>query len=257
MDKLVSFFTNKWFKRALSVLGLGYPVFLCYVAWLTMGFYLEPTNAVALFVVYLFINVLFGGIMLLTRNQIISRALVLIDPLVVFAILILGFRQWYIIIPPFVICVLTFFLVRSDETKKMIFGTIYLMLYVVGVLVYLTFEMHMGRISFTDVDLSIRSTNYNYSPDGNYRVVTYVEPEKDQTRTVMFYLEKTDEDISLPFLEARKAVGSIHLITSGYDDPAKIEWKGDNTLYVDGRLREFDFDAVLTESEDENGLFLW
>lgn len=50
-------------------------------------------------------------------------------------------------------------------------------MYVVGVLVYLTFKMLFGNITFMDVDLSARSTSYRYSPDKQYRIVLYVDPE--------------------------------------------------------------------------------
>lgn len=251
MDKFIRFVNNKWLKFGVSFLSIGYPLLLCFVTWLVMGFYLEPTHIGALFTLYIFINLIFSGIMLFTRRQIITKICAMLNPLIAFAILLLGFGNWLIIAPPVAVSILIFFLCGAGETKKIVLGTLYLILYVVGVLVYLTLQMLMGNISLMEVDLSTRSTTYNYSPDKEYRIVTYVEPEKSQTRTVSFYLEEADGDISLPFLECRKVLGSIHLITSSYDDPAKLEWKNKNTLYIDGRLREFDFDAVVTDDEEE------
>lgn len=250
MEKVINFLNNKWLRLGVSVLSLIYPVFLAFVGWIVTGYFLEPTHEGALFTLYIFINVIFGGIMLFTRKQIITKMCAMITPLVAFAILLLGFGNWFIIVPPVVVSVLIFFLCSAGETTKIVLGTIYLIMYVVGVLVYLTFQMLFGNISLMDVDLSTRSTTYNYSPDKQYRIVTYVEPEKDERRTVSFYLEKTDGDIELPFLTCRKVIGSIHLITSDYSKPAKLEWKQENTLYIDGRKREYNFDVTDDDIDD-------
>lgn len=244
MNKVLAFLTNRWFKFGVSFLSLGYPVFLAFVAWLTMGFYVQPTHSGALFTLFLFINVIFGGIMFFTRKQVVTRMCAMVTPLISFAILIFAFENWFIIVPPVVICVLIFFLCGVSETTKTILGTIYLLMYVVGVLVYLTLRMLLGNITLYDVNLSERSTTYNYSPDGLYRLVTYVEPEKDAQRTVSFYLEQTEGDITVPFAECKKVLGCIHINTSAYERPAKIEWKDEHTLYIDGRQREFTFDPI-------------
>ncbi len=244
MNKVLAFLTNKWFKFGVSFLSLGYPVFLGFVAWLMMGYYVQPTHSGALFTLFLFVNVIFGGIMFFTRKQVVTRMCAMVTPLISFAILIFGFDNWFIIVPPVVVCVLIFFLCGVSETTKTILGTIYLLMYVVGVLVYLTLRMLLGNITLYDVNLSERSTTYNYSPDGLYRLVTYVEPEKDAQRTVSFYLEQTEGDITVPFAECKKVLGCIHINTSAYDRPAKIEWKDKHTLYIDGRQREFTFDPI-------------
>ncbi len=244
MNKVLTFLTNKWFKFGVSFLSLGYPLFLGFIAWLMMGYYVQPTHSGALFTLFLFINVIFGGIMFFTRKQVVTRMCAMVTPLISFAILIFGFDNWFIIVPPVVVCVLIFFLCGVSETTKTILGTIYLLMYVVGVLVYLTLRMLLGNITLYDVKLSERSTTYNYSPDGLYRLVTYVEPEKDAQRTVSFYLEQTEGDISLPFAECKKVLGCIHINTSAYDRPAKIEWKDEHTLYIDGRQREFTFEPI-------------
>lgn len=244
MNKVLEFLTNKWFKFGVSFLSIGYPVFLGFVAWITMGFFLQPTHSGALFTLYLFINVIFGGIMFFTRKQVVTRICAMITPLISFLILIFGFDNWFIIAPPVVVCVLIFFMCGVSETTKTILGTIYLLMYVVGVLVYLTLRMLLGNITLYDVKLSERSTTYTYSPDGLYRLVTYVEPEKAAQRTVSFYLEETEGDINLPFAECKKVLGCIHINTSAYDKPAKIEWKDEHTLYIDGRQREFSFEPL-------------
>ena len=123
---------------------------------------------------YIFINLIFFGIMLFTRKQIVTRIVAIISPFLAFAILLFGFGNWFAAVPPIVVSVLIFLLSGTGETTKIIIGTIYLLMYVVGVLVYLTFKMLFGNITFMDVDLSARSTSYRYSPDKQYRIVLYV-----------------------------------------------------------------------------------
>ena len=252
MEKVINFLTNKWFKFGVSFLSIAYPLFLGFVAWLFMGYYLEPTHQGALVTLYIFINLIFFGLMLFTRKQIITRIAAMVSPFFAFAILLLGFGNWFAAIPAIAVSVLIFFLCGMGETTKIVLGTIYLIMYVVGILVYLTFKMLFGNITLMDVDLSRRSTSYRYSPDKQYRVVLYVDPEDDASRSVSFYLEKTDSDISLPFLECRNAMGGLHIITSDYNRPADVEWKDKHTLYVDGRKREFNFDAAATDDTEEN-----
>ena len=147
MEKVINFLTNRWFKLGVSVLSLGYPVFLGFVAWLMMCYYLEPTHQGALVTLYIFINLIFFGIMLFTRKQIITRIVAMISPFIAFAILLFGFGNWFAAIPPIVVSVLIFFLSGMGETTKIVLGTIYLIMYVVGILVYLTFKMLFGNIT--------------------------------------------------------------------------------------------------------------
>ena len=56
--------------------------------------------------------------------------------------------------------------------------------------------------------------------------------------------QETEGDITIPFAECKKVLGCIHINTSAYDKPAKIEWKDEHTLYIDGRKREFSFEPL-------------
>lgn len=241
MEKLISILTNKWLRLGVSVLSVLYPIMIVFIAWIYTAYYIEPVNEAAFYVLYIFINVIFGGIMFFTRKQMPTVLCAMITPLLAFFLMLLTFGNWIIIIPPVAVCVLMFFLSGAGETAKMIIGTMYLVLYVVGTLVFLTLSQLVGDFSITSVDLSQRSTTYNYSPNKEYRIVTYVESADDERRTVTFRLERASEDISLPFINCRRVLGSIHLITSAYNNPAQLVWIGQDTLLIDGRQKEFEF----------------
>lgn len=249
--KVISFLTNKWFKFGVSFLSIAYPVFLGFVAWLLWDIILSRRTRAHL-LRFISLSILSSSVLCFHKKADSHENCCDNFAFLAFTILLFGFGNWFAAVPPIVVSVLIFLLSGTGETTKIIIGTIYLLMYVVGVLVYLTFKMLFGNITLMDVDLSARSTSYRYSPDKQYRIVLYVDPEGDASRSVSFYLEETDGDISLPFLECRNALGGIHIITSDYNKPADVKWKDKHTLYVDGRKREFNFDAVSTDDTSED-----
>ena len=179
MDKFLEILRNRWLKLGVSLLSLGLPAFLVMVDWLAFAYYLEPVNEIPLFLLYVLINFVFAGIMFYTRRQIITRIVVLFTPLLAFVLLIIAFGQWYLIIPPIAVCAFTFLAAGTNETLKTILGTVYLLMFVVGTLVYLTM-LHFNLtvqtfLQLSECDISKRSDVYSYSPDNTYRLVMYVD----------------------------------------------------------------------------------
>lgn len=251
MEKLINFLTNIWFKRGVSIISCFYLLFIGFAAWLSMAYYMEPQHEGSLFTLYIFINLLFGGIMFFTRKLLLTQITAMLAPVLAFAILIFAFGNWFFIIPPIIVSIFIFFMCGAGETIKTILGTIYLIMYVVGVLVYLTLKMLFGNISLAEVNLSERSRDYNISPDGKYRIVQYVEDASDDRRSIKFYVEKTDGDIELPFVTFRKVLGGKHLITSRYESAAVITWKEPAKIYIDGKFREDPFTKTDADTDSE------
>ena len=252
MDKLVAFFKNVWFRRSIAVVCWGYTALLCWVAWLTFGYCFEYENATSLFVLYLFVNIAALGLMILTRKQVITMVNCMILPPIVFLILIFGFGNWYLIFPPLAVVAAMFFINASNETLKTVLGTLYLLMYVIGVAAYVAISLFIGGISFisdssSSLDLSLRDYDYEVlSSSGEYRVVRYVD-EPGERRTASYYVEYTGDDVELPFAVCKKVFGCKHVHTASYsgksDDPISWEMATVNgveaeVLVVDGRLRE-------------------
>ena len=247
MDKIVSFLKNVWFRRGVAVLCYGYTAFLAWVAFLCMGYYFVLDNPAPLFVLYLFVNIAAMGLLLFTRKQRITQVNCFIIPVVVLLLLIFGFGHWYIVIPPIVVMVVTFLAARANETLKTVFGTLYLLFFVIGIAAYIAIEMFMGSITFTDVDLSRRDANYEYvSETGEYRIVRYLN-ESGTRKTVSYYVETNTEDVEIPFGICKKVYGCKHLHTSEYEtlNEELVRW-GSETIggekkdvpYVEGIRRE-------------------
>ena len=121
MDKLVAFFKNVWFRRGVAFLCFGYTAFLAWVAWLCLGYYFVLENPAPLFILYLFVNFAAMGLLVYTRKQLFTQINIFLIPIVVLALMIVGFGSWFIIVPPMVVMTVAFFAARANETLKTVF----------------------------------------------------------------------------------------------------------------------------------------
>ena len=257
MDKVIAFFKNNWCKRAFSLLTPAYPLLLLYIDRLAFAYSLEPTNPIALFLLYVLINFVFGGLMFYTRKQIITRFCLCISPLLIFVMMIMAFGNWYMIVPPLAITAVVFLASGAGETLKTILGTIYLMLFVVGALVYMTLQ-HFNLTPQTLLlksycDLADRSYSYDYSPDGTYRLVTYINDDTAERVSASFYIEETKNDVSLWYLNAYQHFDSLKVLVTVHQDTLEYHWESDEELYIDGRLKNIPelFIQQRTASEED------
>lgn len=258
MDKLVAFFKNVWFRRAIAVVGWAYTILLVRVALLCFGYYFEYENATALFVLYLFVNIAALGLLILTRKQVITMVNCFVLPPVVFLILLFGFGHWYIVFPPLAVMIAMFFINASNETLKTILGTLYLLMFVIGTAGYIAISLFMSDITFTGVNTALRDNDYEIiSESGDYRVVRYID-KPGERRTASYYVEYTQDDVELPFAVCKKVFGCKHLHTASFssraDDP--IKWGVDpktkeDILFVDGSRRENPY--LVKEVEEDDG----
>lgn len=237
MDKLVAFFKNVWFRRALSLICCAYSAFMVWVAWLCFGFYFRFDNPTPAFVLYLFINIAALGFFILSRKQVLTQINSYLLPLIVFAITFFAFGNWYIIIPPAVVMLVLFFVNTSNETLKTVLGTMALLMFVIGIVGRIGVVKFMGNINHLGPDLSQRDLSYSsLSPDGEYRLVRYFEKSAERS-TVTYYVEKTDGDKTLPQGVAQKVFGCKKVRTAPLTDKNMeiVKWK---TVTVNGKKTE-------------------
>lgn len=256
MEKVLEFFKNKWIKRAVSILSLGFPAFLVFLDWLAFAYSLEPTNPVPLFLLYVLVNFIFGGLFFYTRKQILTRLVVCISPLLVFVMMIAAFGEWYMIVPPFLICAFGFLACGAGETLKTVLGTIYLLMFVVGALVYLTllhFNLTPQKLLFRDFcDLSQRSADYIYSENGSYRLVRYIDQKNSDRVTVRYYVEDTSFDYHFWYLDCYRHFESLKVLVTVRRDTIGYEWLSDTELFIDERVKDIPvlFEKQRAENED-------
>lgn len=244
MDKLVAFFKNVWFRRAVAVISWGYTAFMAWIAWLCFAYYFQFENPTPSFILYLFINVCALGFMILSRKQVITQVNSYILPPIVFLVTFFGFGNWYIVIPPVVVMLALFFVNASNETLKTVLGTMYLLLFVIGIAGHIGVVRFIGNFTFLGPDLTRRDLSYeSLSSSGEYRLVRYLENSSDRN-TMSYYVEYTGDDITFPMGVAKKVFGCSRIHTAAYTDLSQnfVEWKtvkksGKNVevLIVDGK----------------------
>lgn len=260
MDKVINFFKNKWVKRFFSLFTLAFPAFLIYIDWLVFAYSIEPVNPIALFLLYVLVNFIFGGLMFYTKNQIITRISLCISPLIIFLMMIIDFGNWYLIVPPLAINAVIFLASGAGETLKTVLGTIYLLMFVVGALVYLTL-LHFNltpqsflpdKVNYCDLDN--RTYSYEYSPGGTYRLVQYIDNDNPERVSASFYVEETADDVHLPFVNAYRHFGSLKVLVTVHLDELEHRWETDEELYIDGRVKNIPelFIQQRTPDEDED-----
>lgn len=262
MDILTMIFKNVWTKRGVAVLCWGYTGMLVWLAWLNLAYFLEYENPTSLFVVYVFINVAALGLMIYTREQVITQVNIMIMPPILFVSFILAFGSWYMLLPPFCVIVAMFFICRANETLKTVLGTMYLLMYVVGAAAYITMTLLMGRLTLlTGVDITLRDTKYEQlSSDGDYRIVRYVDKPNGERRNASYYVEDTTKDVKIPFGTGKRVLGCGWVLTTKYkgrdDDPVKwtmttIDGERVEALNVEGSIKENPYLVVeIAETEE-------
>lgn len=243
MDKLIAFFKNIWFRRGLALIGWGYTLLMVWIAYLSFGYYFDIEKPAPLFVLYLFVNMCAMTLFVLSRKQIITQINSYILPPIIFAILIFSFGNWYISIPPIAVMLVVFFANSSNETLKTVLGTMYLLMFVIGVVGYIGIQIFMGSITFTGVELSKRDPNYEkLSKSGDYRVVRYFDTNGDRMLQ-KYFVEETRDDIRIPMGLCKKVYGckSIHTASYAAIPTDLVEW---SEVVEDGEKKE----VLLVES---------
>lgn len=243
MDKLIAFFKNIWFRRGLAVLGWGYTLLMVWIAYLSFGYYFDIEKPAPLFVLYLFVNMCAMVLFILSRKQIITQINSYVIPPIIFAILIFSFGNWYISVPPAVVMLVVFFANSSNETLKTVLGTMYLLMFVIGVVGYIGIRIFIGSLTFTGVELSKRDTNYEkLSKSGDYRIVRYFDTNGDRMLQ-KYFVEATEDDIRIPMGMCKKVYGCKSIHTASYEiiPGDLVEW---SEIVEDGEKKE----VLLVES---------
>ena len=248
MEKVLKVLKNRWFLLGISFLSVIYVLFVGYLVKLTFTCYLEINNFASLMALYLMINFLFGVLMFFTRKQIPTIICAMLLPLEAFALLITAFGQWHIIIPPLVVGMFIFLMCGVGETCKTVLGTLFLLMFVVGGLVYNVF-LNFGISLFyvvtdleeneMEMDMSLRSSEYLMSTDGTYRLVKYVE-SGDERAVTSYYVEQALEDEEYPFLYCYRVYGCRKVLSTMYSSGVNPRWISDTVLYIDGRQRDME-----------------
>ena len=220
------FLSNIWVKRAVSVFNICYFAVICLLTGATFLYDLEFAEGkeFPFFAVYLILSAVFMGLMIFSRKELMTRFISVLMLPVVFCLIIFNMGNWVLIIPPFVVAIVMFFAAGTNENVKVILGTIYLLLYVLGLVAYFVLNMLFATDTETRLDADIINTNpsvyaqykddydklcgitseeHSISPDGKFRYVLY-DVENSDKGGLKICIIPYGNDIELKFFTLRE-----------------------------------------------------
>ena len=223
------FLSNPWVKRSVSVFNLAYfaVILMFTVATFLYDIQFAEGKEVTFFVVYFIASIMFMGLMIYSRREICTRIVSVALLPVCFCLILFNWGDWILIVPPFIVALVIFFASGVHETTKVVLGTIYLLLYVLGLVAFLVLRMLFGGSTITTVlDTNLPETNdevfqlYNdqtqwnnlvqytsdentISPDGKYKIVLYDIQDNDKGR-IKICVVPYGEDIELKFFTLKQ-----------------------------------------------------
>ena len=226
IDKMKDFLSNMWVKRAVGVFNL---VYFAVIGLLTGATFLRELvftegQEQSFFTVYVAASVIFLVLMIYSREVFVTRLISVLMPFVCFCLLLFNMYDWILVIPPLVVALIMFFVAGTHETVKVVMGTIFLLMYVLGLVAYFVFNLLLGgtsvqtelnanldrdsdvfgvyRDQFTKICDVTRDENV-LSPDGKYRIIIYDVQNSDKGG-VNICVVPNGEDIELRFFTLKK-----------------------------------------------------
>ena len=212
----------------MSVFNLAYFAVVCMFTFATFLYDIEFAEGkeVTFFVIYFVASVLFMCLMIYSRREICTKLVSVALLPVCFALILFNWGNWILIVPPFIVGLVMFFASGVHETTKVVLGTIYLLIYVLGLVGFLVLRMLFGGSSVTTVlDQNLPNHDdvfqlYNdetqwkkllevtkeenlISPDGKYKLVLYDIQDNDKGR-IKICVVPYGQDIELKFFTLKQ-----------------------------------------------------
>ncbi len=217
---------NMWVKRCVSVFSAAYFAVIALLTYATFLYKLEFAEGMTgpFLVIYASASVFFLVLMIYTRETFLTRLLSILMMPVAFCLILLNMYNWALIVPPFVVALVMFFVAGTKENVKVILGTIFLLMYALGIVAYFVLNMLIGGSAVeTTIDLSLDPAGSVYqiysgqmkrisevtdeantfSPDGEYRF--YITDVQDSDKgAVKIYVVPANQDIQLKYFTLKQ-----------------------------------------------------
>lgn len=197
-------------------------IYLCIVGGISILsalYTVSIPNAFLLVVVLSLIGVLVISAMLYSRTHPLTKfSCMLLLPCLLPAVL-LNFGEWALLIPLAVTCLLMFFFVGIGETPKTIFGTVYLLLYVLGSLgFFLASSLFSTNITSTILESRV-------SDSGAYRY-TLINTEDSSGGSTTIEISPNDMDINFTVISfLAESYDRVVYVERPIQTEISLEWK--------------------------------
>lgn len=244
-------FNNVWVKRGVAVFNLIYTAMITILTIATFLYKLEINDGAeaAFFTVYFIISALFLAFMLYSKDTVITRINGMLLLPIVFFLVLFNMGNVIIFVPPLIVAIIMFFYCRVPEKLKVLLGTIYLLMYIVGIFAYFVLNMLLGSsavetkldaelspnsdvYAMYDMDyvLSITNDANTISPDGKMKF--YIcDVRNKQDGQVIIYVEPYGEDKHFNFFTLKqKGIRRKVKFYPGRGEIPEVFWTDNNTL---------------------------
>lgn len=186
---------NTWTKKVLSLFSIAYGAMVYVFAFLSLFYNVEIDDKVSFFVLLTGVSLFFAAIMAFTRNEIVTKVVIILMMPAILPIMVFYFGEWSIIIPICVFVIAMFFVSGATERTKTIFGTIFLLVYIFGALAYFL----LTTLFYTDYkEVVVRKDIV--SQTGYYRCYV-TDAASNSTLGTKVYVEPNNYDIKNKFIK--------------------------------------------------------
>ncbi len=188
MEVLKKIVTNKWFIMAVSILCASYSLCLIYFAYAVFFYDISYTDKTMFAIIYSAFSLISGLLLFYTRRSFITCIIAMANMVIYFPTLLLDWGNWPLLIPAAIVTLFGFFCCKMNDTVKTVFGTIFLLMYILG---SIAFFLIMNVFRVNTVDTLLTPPGGIVSPSENFRcyvldvknkssgkVAVYVEPNK-------------------------------------------------------------------------------
>lgn len=264
---------NIWLKRIISLINLIYVFVIGIFTYASFLYTLEfkSDSYLGFGIAYIIASAVFMVLMILTRSNMVTRIIGIILPPLVFLLIIFNLGNWMLIIPTFIVAVVIFFVSYNNATLKVILGTIYLLLYVLGLILVFVLNFLFGGSNTVETRLDaetlsdpanaavyeiykdlmddINSVNFTedgqdkrISPDGS-KEYYLADVQDNSTGNLVLYVvpHGNDKDFKFFTLKEKGVRYTVYRFDSRGAVPLEIAWKDNETLQYqrrDGKVEE-------------------
>lgn len=239
MNKFMTVVTNKWFRFAVSILGVAYSIVLAYFDYHVFFYEIEYVNQKEFAIVGSIFSAVMCLLFLYTRRSPLTCIYGMVNMLLFFPLLLLDWGNWPLLLPAAVVTLFGFFCCHMNETAKTIFGTIFLLMYILG---GIAFFLVMNVFRVTTVDTLIEQ---GVSPSGAFRYYI-LDVENKSTGKLCVYVQPNTLDLDKGFI---KMDSTIKKLVKQAPKPTEFdcEWSG-TKMIINGEVYFDELDNLAEEN---------
>lgn len=227
MNKLTAFLKNKWFILAISIFNGLYTALLCYFAYSVFFYKIAYGNNIKFAIVYSVFSVLVGLFMYYTRKSTLTCVFNMLNMFAFLPTLLLDWGDWPLLIPAALVSLFGFFSCKMNDTVKTVFGTVFLLMYIVCCI---GFFLVMNVFRVTTIDTVMEN---GVSPSGYFRYYVLNVENKSSGKTAV-YVEPNTMDVNVGGMMTLRT--TIKKLVKQANNPTEVEitWDGAK-MYINGQ----------------------